>query len=39
MIESDRDIKKHVITHSGYTRYDAKLIQPASFAKLTVKQS
>ena len=39
MIESDRDIKKHVITHSGYARYDAKLIQPASFAKLTVKQS
>ena len=39
MIESDRDIKKHVITHSGYARYDAKLIQPASFAKLSVKQS
>lgn len=39
MIESDRDIKKHVITHSGYARYDARLIQPASFAKLTVKQS
>ena len=29
MIESDRDIKKHVITHSGYARYDAKLIQHA----------
>ena len=39
MVETDRDIKKHVITHSGYARYDAKLIQPASFAKLTVKQS
>ena len=39
MIESDRDIKKHVITHSGYCRFQAKLIQPASFAKLTVKQS
>ena len=39
MVESDRDIKTHVITHSGYCRFGAKLIQPKSFALLTVKQS
>ena len=39
MVESDRDIKIHVITHSGYCRFGAKLVQPKSFALLTVKQS
>ena len=36
MIENDRDIKKHVITYSGYCRFGAALAAPASFAKLTV---
>lgn len=37
MIESDRDIKKHVITHSGYARFQCKLVAAKSFAKLTVQ--
>lgn len=36
MIESDRDIKKHVTTYSGYARGSGALIMPAAFAKLTV---
>lgn len=39
MVESDKDIKKHVIVHSGYARFECKLIAPKAFAKLTVKQS
>ena len=36
MIESDRDIKKHVTTYSGYARGEGALIVPKSFAELTV---
>ena len=36
MIESDRDIKKHVTTYSGYARGSGALIDPDSFAQLTV---
>lgn len=36
MIESDRDIKKHVTTYSGYARGEGALIAPKSFAELTV---
>lgn len=37
MIESAKDIKKHVITYSGYARFQCKLVAPNGFAKLTVK--
>jgi HK97 family phage major capsid protein len=37
MVESDRDIKKHVITYSGYCRGDGAVIDDQSFAVLTVK--
>lgn len=36
MIETDRDIKKHVITHSGYARGEGALIDPFGFAKMVV---
>ncbi len=36
MIENDRDIKKHVTTYSGYARGSGALIDPDSFAQLTV---
>lgn len=36
MVETDRDILKHVIIYSGYARYESKLIAPKSFVKLTV---
>lgn len=36
MIESDKDIKKHVTTYSGYARGQGALIVPKSFAQLTV---
>lgn len=36
MIESDRDIKKHVTTYSGYARGQGALVVPKSFAQLTV---
>ena len=36
MIESDKDIKKHVTTYSGYARGEGALISPKSFAELTV---
>lgn len=36
MVESDRDIKKHVITHSGYARFECKLVAPKAFALLSV---
>lgn len=39
MIEKDRDIKKHVITHSGYARGEGALIDDKAFAELTVKAS
>lgn len=36
MIETDRDISKHVIIYSGYARYESKLVAPKSFAKISV---
>ena len=36
MVESDKDIKKHVITYSGYARFQCALLAPAAFAKLDV---
>lgn len=36
MIESDKDIKKHVKTYSGYARGSGSLIDPDSFAQLTI---
>lgn len=39
MIENSRDIKKHVITHSGYARGEGALIDDKAFAELTVKAS
>ena len=36
MIERDKDIKKHVTTYSGYSRGSGALIDPDSFAQLTV---
>ena len=39
MVESDRDIKKHVITYAGYARFECELIAPAAFATLTVSPS
>ena len=36
MVETDRDISKHVIIYSGYARYESKLVAPKSFAKITV---
>ena len=36
MIESDKDIKKHVTTYSGYARGEGSLIDPDAFAQLTV---
>ena len=39
MVESDKDIKKHVITYAGYARYECKLLAPKAFARISVKQS
>lgn len=36
MVESDRDIKKHVITYAGYARFECKLLAEGAFATLTV---
>lgn len=36
MIESDRDIKKHVTTYSGYARGQGALIDGSAFAQLTI---
>lgn len=36
MVETDRDIKKHVITYAGYARFESKLVAPKAFATLTV---
>ena len=36
MIETDRDIKKHVITHSGYARGEAALVDDKGLTLLTV---
>lgn len=37
MIENDRDIKKHVVTYSGYARGSGALIDPLAFAQMTIK--
>ncbi len=37
MIETDKDIKKHVQTFSGYARGEGALIDPDSFAELSIK--
>lgn len=39
MIETDKDIKKHVKTYAGYARGEGVLINPQAFVKLTIKQS
>ena len=39
MVESDKNIKKHVITYAGYARFECVLMAPAAFAKLTVSPS
>lgn len=36
MIETDRDIKKHVITYAGYARGSGALLADKAFAQLTV---
>lgn len=36
MVESDKDIKKHVVTHSGYARGEGALIDGKAFAQLTL---
>lgn len=36
MVESDKDIKKHVVTHSGYARGEGALIDDKAFAQLTL---
>ena len=36
MVESDKDIKKHVITYSGYARFECALLAPKAAAKLDV---
>lgn len=36
MVESDKDIKKHVTTYSGYARGEGSLIDPDTFAQMTV---
>ena len=39
MVESARDIEKHVITYSGYARFECKLMNPKSFVRYNIKQS
>lgn len=39
MIESDKDIKRHVDIYSGYARFECALLAPKAFAKLTVTPS
>lgn len=36
MIESDKDIKKHVTTYSGYARGEGVLVDPEAFAEMTI---
>lgn len=36
MIESDKDIKRHVDIYSGYSRFECKLVNSKSFATVTV---
>lgn len=37
MLESDKDIKKHVITHSGYARGEGALMDDKAFALISLK--
>lgn len=39
MVENDRDIKKHVITYSGYARGEGALLNPKAFATLTLDEN
>ncbi len=39
MVENARDIEKHVITYSGYARFECKLMNPSSFVRYNIKQS
>ncbi len=39
MIESDKDIKRHVYIYSGYARAEGALVDPQAFSKLTVKSA
>lgn len=39
MIETQRDIKRHVDIHAGYARFECKLTKSTAFAILTVKQA
>lgn len=39
MIESDRDIKKHVVTYAAYARFECVLIADKAFVKLSVKSA
>lgn len=39
MVESAKDIKKHVVTFAGYARFECKLTKDTAFAILTVKQA
>lgn len=39
MVESEKDIKKHVITYAGYARFECELMAPKAFATLTVSPS
>ena len=39
MIETDRDIKKHVTTYAGYARGEGALVDPESFAVVTMKSA
>ena len=38
LIESDKDIKKHVITYAGYARFECKLMASKAFATLVPGQ-
>ncbi len=38
-IETDRDIKKHVITHSGYARGEGALVDDKGFGICTVESA
>ena len=39
MIESDKDIKRHVNIHAGYARFECKLTYADAFASLAIKQA
>lgn len=39
MIETQRDVKRHVDIHAGYARFECKLTKSTAFAILTVKQA